>query len=108
MKKYRLQNIVNRPVPLGNGLTPKPGEIVIVELTPRMEYLIINKFYSNLGIFKEIKQKIKNEVKFKKKKVKEVKQVKSFETTEKVEHKNDYKEGVKGKFVKDTNIINKI
>lgn len=50
MVKHKLKNIANRPIPIsGTDLIPIPGEIVKVELTERLIYLIKNKFFEDLG-----------------------------------------------------------
>ncbi len=54
--KHKLKNIANRPIPIGTDgsiLSPRPGEIVEVEITGRLKYLIKNKFFEDLGIVEE-------------------------------------------------------
>lgn len=48
--KHKLKNIANRPIPVdGTILIPKSGEIVEAEITPKLEELIKNKFFEDLG-----------------------------------------------------------
>ena len=46
--KHKLKNIAKFPMPIGE-LKAKPGEIVEAELTPKIEYLIKNNFFEDLG-----------------------------------------------------------
>lgn len=47
----RIKNISNRELPV-DGLKRKlaPGKIIKVELTPKIEYMIKNKFFEDLGL----------------------------------------------------------
>jgi len=48
--KHKLKNIANRTMPVdGTDLTPGHGEVVEAEITPRLLYLIKNKFFEDFG-----------------------------------------------------------
>ncbi len=59
MIKHRLENIANRAVPVdGTDFKPEPGQIVEAEITPRLEYMIKNHFFRDLGeVFEDPSQK---------------------------------------------------
>ena len=50
--KHKLKNIANRALPV-EGKLVVPGQIVQVELTSRLKYLIKNKFFKDLGLVNE-------------------------------------------------------
>ena len=55
--KHRIKNIANRIIPVdGTKLKPKPEQIVKAEITPRLQYLIQNKFFEDLGEIEEVKK----------------------------------------------------
>jgi len=55
--KHRIKNIANRIIPVdGTNLKPKPEQIVKAEITPRIQYLINNKFFEDLGEIEEVKK----------------------------------------------------
>ena len=57
--KHRIKNIANRTIPIdGTKLKPKPEQIVKAEITPRIQYLINNKFFEDLGEIEEVKKEI--------------------------------------------------
>jgi len=58
--KHRIKNIANRIIPVdGTNLKPKPEQIVKAEITPRIQYLINNKFFEDLGEIEEVKKEYK-------------------------------------------------
>ena len=60
--KHRIKNIANRTIPIdGTKLKPKPEQIVKAEITPRIKYLINNKFFEDLGEIEEVKKKEEEE-----------------------------------------------
>ena len=66
--KHKIKNIANRPIPVdGTKFKPVQGEVVEAEITPRLETMIKNGFFEDLGVVEE------------KKKAKEKKEEKEFE-----------------------------
>jgi len=62
--KHRIKNIANRPIPVdGTNLKPKPEQIVKAEMTPKLEYMIKNKFFEDLGEVEVKKEEVKKEEK---------------------------------------------
>ena len=60
--EHKLENIANRAIPVdGTDLIPEPGEIVQAEITPRLQYMIKNNFFKDLGEIKKAKIKKKKE-----------------------------------------------
>lgn len=63
--KHKIKNIANRAIPVdGTNLKPEPGKIVKAEITPKLEKMIKDGFFEDLGAIEE-KKKAKEDMKAK-------------------------------------------